>query len=112
MKKTYRARDDEPAGVYLLVQSQNPEWVKVGAAKSMDDRLTSLRTSHPLPTLLSYAAFLALPDAYYKEAERLAHRALKEAGLHRGNGEWFKGTPEQILSIIDPVIQAGLQQYI
>lgn len=71
--------------VVYLISTDNPEFVKIGFTKRLEDRLRSLRTaSHVEPTI-----HLTIPGT--QSLERELHTRFEAA---RHNREWFRLTDE------------------
>lgn len=65
------------------------DFVKIGVAKSVEDRLATLRTGNPFPIqLLATLRYPSRRNAY--AVETMLHRSL---GRHRVRGEWFHAEP-------------------
>jgi len=85
--------------VYVITNPAWPEWVKVGRSVLTERRFNSYQTSSP------FRDFELAGDVYFEDAiqaEREVHNSLTASGVG-SNGEWFKTTAANALSLIEAV---------
>jgi len=85
--------------VYVIVNPNFPEWVKVGMAVDAADRLNGYQTSSPFRDyVLNYK--WNVKDR--RAAESKAHSELQK--LYERRSEWFKCTPEQAQEVVSGIV--------
>jgi len=94
---TYKLSNIKEGYVYAITNKAWPDWVKIGMAVDVEERLSSFQTSSPhRDYVLAYS--VASNDRRKSEGE--AHtRALALAT--DAKGEWFKLSVEQAITILD-----------
>ncbi len=89
--------------VYILTNpSFREDWVKIGKAKNIDERVKTLdNTSVPLP----FEVFATMKTSKYHQAEKLVHKYIERfTNLRiRNNREFFNVKPETALEIFKDV---------
>ena len=81
--------------VYVIVNPNFPEWVKVGMAVDAADRLNGYQTSSPFR---DYVLNYSWDVKDRRAAESEAHSELQK--LYERRSEWFKCTPEQAQEVV------------
>lgn len=84
--------------VYAIVNDAWPEWVKIGKAVDAEDRLNGYQTSSPMRD------YRLVHSVYFEDrhkAEREAHHTAETYGGRQRQGEWFKITSQQAITILD-----------
>jgi hypothetical protein len=81
--------------VYVIVNPNFPEWVKVGMAVDAADRLNNYQTSSPFR---DYVLNYSWDVKDRRAAESEAHSELQK--LYERRSEWFKCTPEQAQEVV------------
>lgn len=81
--------------VYVIVNPNFPDWVKVGMAVDSEDRLNGYQTSSPYR---DYALVATWDVTDRRSAESEAHQKMQE--VYERRSEWFKCTPEQAQEIV------------
>lgn len=84
--------------VYIIVNPNFPEWVKVGMAIDAEDRLNGYQTSSPFR---DYTLKYSWDVNNRRAAESEAHSGLQK--LYERRSEWFKCTPEQAQEIVSGI---------
>jgi hypothetical protein len=85
--------------VYVIVNPNFPEWVKVGMAVDAADRLNGYQTSSPFRDfVLNYS--WDVNDR--RSAESEAHSELQK--VYERRSEWFKCTPEQAQEVVSGIV--------
>lgn len=84
--------------VYVVVNPNFPEWVKVGMAVDAEDRLNNYQTSSPFR---DYVLQYKCNVSDRRSAESEAHSELSK--LYERRSEWFKCTPEQAMSVVSEI---------
>lgn len=85
--------------VYVIVNPNFFEWVKVGMAIDSEDRLNGYQTSSPYRDY-SLVSSWEVDDRRAAEAE--AHSELQK--LYERRSEWFKCTPEQAQEVVSGLV--------
>jgi hypothetical protein len=85
--------------VYVIVNPNFFEWVKVGMAIDSEDRLNGYQTSSPYRDY-SLVSSWEVNDRRAAEAE--AHSELQK--LYERRSEWFKCTPEQAQEVVSGIV--------
>ena len=86
--------------VYVIVNPNFFEWVKVGMAIDSEDRLNGYQTSSPYRDY-SLVSSWEVNDRRAAEAE--AHSELQK--LYERRSEWFKCTPEQAQEVVSDLVR-------
>jgi len=86
--------------VYVIVNPNFFEWVKVGMAIDSEDRLNGYQTSSPYRDY-SLVSSWEVNDRRAAEAE--AHSELQK--LYERRSEWFKCTPEQAQEVVSGIVR-------
>ena len=81
--------------VYVIVNPNFSEWVKVGMAVDAADRLNGYQTSSPFR---DYVLNYSWDVKDRRAAESEAHSELQK--LYERRSEWFKCTPEQAQEVV------------
>ena len=84
--------------VYVIVNPNFSEWVKVGMAIDSEDRLNGYQTSSPFR---DYALVSSWDVNDRRAAETEAHTELQK--LYERRSEWFKCTPEQAQEVVSGI---------
>ena len=85
--------------VYVIVNPNFPEWVKVGMAIDSEDRLNNYQTSSPFRDyVLNYKCNVSDRRAAESEAHTELHK------LYERRSEWFKCTPEQAQEVVSGIV--------
>tara|TARA_E500000318_G_scaffold74257_1_gene68911 strand:+ start:70 stop:537 length:468 start_codon:yes stop_codon:yes gene_type:complete len=84
--------------VYVIVNPNFSEWVKVGMAVDSEDRLNGYQTSSPFR---DYALVSSWDVNDRRAAETEAHTELQK--LYKRRSEWFKCTPEQAQEVVSGI---------
>ncbi len=84
--------------VYVIVNPNFSEWVKVGMAVDSEDRLNGYQTSSPFR---DYAIVSSWDVNDRRAAETEAHIELQK--LYERRSEWFKCTPEQAQGVVSGI---------
>ena len=84
--------------VYVIVNPNFSEWVKVGMAIDSEDRLNGYQTSSPFR---DYALVSSWDVNDRRAAETEAHVELQK--LYERRSEWFKCTPEQAQEVVSGI---------
>ena len=84
--------------VYVIVNPNFSEWVKVGMAVDSEDRLNGYQTSSPFR---DYALVSSWGVNDRRAAETEAHTELQK--LYERRSEWFKCTPEQAQGVVSGI---------
>ena len=84
--------------VYVIVNPNFSEWVKVGMAVDSEDRLNGYQTSSPFR---DYALISSWDVNDRRAAETEAHTELQK--LYERRSEWFKCTPEQAQEVVSGI---------
>ena len=84
--------------VYVIVNPNFSEWVKVGMAVDSEDRLNGYQTSSPFR---NYALVSSWDVNDRRAAETEAHIELQK--LYERRSEWFKCTPEQAQGVVSGI---------
>ena len=84
--------------VYVIVNPNFSEWVKVGMAVDSEDRLNGYQTSSPFR---DYALVSSWDVNDRRAAETEAHTELQK--LYERRSEWFKCTPEQAQEVVSRI---------
>jgi len=84
--------------VYVIVNPNFSEWVKVGMAVDSEDRLNGYQTSSPFR---DYALVSSWDVNDRRAAETEAHIELQK--LYERRSEWFKCTPEQAQEVVSRI---------
>ena len=85
--------------VYVIVNPNFPEWVKVGMAVDSEDRLNSYQTSSPFRDyVLNYKWNVSDRRAAESESHTELHK------LYERRSEWFKCTPEQAQEVVSGIV--------
>lgn len=84
--------------VYVVINPNFPEWVKVGMAIDAEDRLNNYQTSSPFR---DYVLQYKCNVSDRRSAESEAHSKLSK--LYGRRSEWFKCTPEQAMSVVSEI---------
>ena len=84
--------------VYVIVNPNFSEWVKVGMAVDSEDRLNGYQTSSPFR---DYALVSSWDVNDRRAAETEAHIELQK--LYERRSEWFKCTPEQAQGVVSRI---------
>lgn len=84
--------------VYVIVNPNFSEWVKVGMAIDSEDRLNGYQTSSPFR---DYALVSSWDVNDRRAAETEAHIELQK--LYERRSEWFKCTPEQAQEVVSGI---------
>jgi hypothetical protein len=84
--------------VYVIVNPNFSEWVKVGMAVDSEDRLNGYQTSSPFR---DYALVSSWDVNDRRAAETEAHIELQK--LYERRSEWFKCTPEQAQEVVSGI---------
>ena len=84
--------------VYVIVNPNFPEWVKVGMAVDAADRLNGYQTSSPFR---DYVLNYSWDVNDRRAAESEAHSELQK--LYERRSEWFKCTPEQAQEVVSGI---------
>ena len=85
--------------VYVIVNPNFSEWVKVGMAVDSEDRLNGYQTSSPYR---DYALVSSWEVNDRRAAEAEAHSELQK--LYERRSEWFKCTPEQAQEVVSGIV--------
>ena len=85
--------------VYVVVNPNFPEWVKVGMAIDAEDRLNNYQTSSPFR---DYVLHYKCDVSDRRSAESEAHSEL--AKMYDRRSEWFKCTPEQAQEVVSGLV--------
>ena len=85
--------------VYVIVNPNFPEWVKVGMAIDSEDRLNNYQTSSPFR---DYVLNYKWNVSDRRAAESEAHTELQK--LYERRSEWFKCTPEQAQEVVSGIV--------
>jgi len=85
--------------VYVIVNPNFSEWVKVGMAVDSEDRLNGYQTSSPFR---DYALVSSWDVNDRRAAEAEAHGELQK--LYERRSEWFKCTPEQAQEVVSGIV--------
>jgi hypothetical protein len=85
--------------VYVIVNPNFPEWVKVGMAVDSEDRLNSYQTSSPFR---NYVLNYSWNVSDRRAAESEAHTELQK--MYERRSEWFKCTPEQAQEVVSGIV--------
>jgi len=85
--------------VYVIVNPNFPEWVKVGMAVDAADRLNGYQTSSPFR---DYVLKYSWDVNDRRAAESDAHSELQK--LYERRSEWFKCTPEQAQEVVSGIV--------
>ena len=85
--------------VYVIVNPNFSEWVKVGMAVDSEDRLNGYQTSSPFR---DYALVSSWDVNDRRAAETEAHIELQK--LYERRSEWFKCTPEQAQEVVSGLV--------
>ena len=85
--------------VYVIVNPNFPEWVKVGMAVDAADRLNGYQTSSPFR---DYVLNYSWDVNDRRAAESDAHSELQK--LYERRSEWFKCTPEQAQEVVSGLV--------
>lgn len=86
--------------VYVIVNPNFPEWVKVGMAVDAADRLNGYQTSSPFR---DYVLNYSWDVKDRRAAESEAHSELQK--LYERRSEWFKCTPEQAQEVVSGIVR-------
>lgn len=85
--------------VYVIVNPNFPEWVKVGMAIDSEDRLNNYQTSSPFRDyVLNYKWNVSDRRAAESESHTELHK------LYERRSEWFKCTPEQAQEVVSGIV--------
>jgi hypothetical protein len=85
--------------VYVIVNPNFPEWVKVGMAIDAEDRLNNYQTSSPFRDyVLNYKWNVSDRRAAESESHTELHK------LYERRSEWFKCTPEQAQEVVSGIV--------
>jgi len=85
--------------VYVIVNPNFPEWVKVGMAIDSEDRLNNYQTSSPFRDyVLNYKWNVSDRRAAESESHTELHK------LYERRSEWFKCTPEQAKEVVSGIV--------
>jgi len=85
--------------VYVVVNPNFPEWVKVGMAIDAEDRLNNYQTSSPFRDyVLNYKWNVSDRRAAESESHTELHK------LYERRSEWFKCTPEQAQEVVSGLV--------
>ena len=85
--------------VYVIVNPNFPEWVKVGMAIDSEDRLNNYQTSSPFRDyVLNYTWNVSDRRAAESESHTELHK------LYERRSEWFKCTPEQAQEVVSGLV--------
>ena len=84
--------------VYAISNPAWPEWIKIGMAIDAEDRLNGYQTSSPMRDY-NLIHYISTQDK--GRLERIAHKAAAKCGEKQG--EWFKITSEQAVTILDSI---------
>jgi len=85
--------------VYVVVNPNFPEWVKVGMAIDSEDRLNNYQTSSPFRDyVLNYKWNVSDRRAAESESHTELHK------LYERRSEWFKCTPEQAQEVVSGIV--------
>ena len=85
--------------VYVIVNPNFPEWVKVGMAIDAEDRLNNYQTSSPFRDyVLNYTWNVSDRRAAESESHTELHK------LYERRSEWFKCTPEQAQEVVSGIV--------
>ena len=85
--------------VYVIVNPNFPEWVKVGMAIDSEDRLNNYQTSSPFRDyVLNYKWNVSDRRAAESESHTELHK------LYERRSEWFKCTPEQAQEVVSGLV--------
>mgnify|MGYP006445215089 FL=1 len=85
--------------VYVIVNPNLPEWVKVGMAIDAEDRLNNYQTSSPFRDyVLNYKWNVSDRRAAESESHTELHK------LYERRSEWFKCTPEQAQEVVSGIV--------
>jgi len=85
--------------VYVVVNPNFPEWVKVGMAIDSEDRLNNYQTSSPFRDyVLNYKWNVSDRRAAESESHTELHK------LYERRSEWFKCTPEQAQQVVSGIV--------
>ena len=84
--------------VYVIINPNFSEWVKVGMAVDSEDRLNGYQTSSPFR---DYALVSSWDVNDRRAAETEAHIELQK--LYERRSEWFKCTPEQAQGVVSGI---------
>lgn len=85
--------------VYVIVNPNFSEWVKVGMAVDAADRLNGYQTSSPFR---DYVLNYSWDVKDRRAAESEAHSELQK--LYERRSEWFKCTPEQAQEVVSGIV--------
>ena len=85
--------------MYVIVNPNFPEWVKVGMAVDAADRLNGYQTSSPFR---DYVLNYSWDVKDRRAAESEAHSELQK--LYERRSEWFKCTPEQAQEVVSGIV--------
>ena len=85
--------------VYVIVNPNFPEWVKVGMAVDAADRLNGYQTSSPFR---DYVLNYSWDVKDRRAAESESHSELQK--LYERRSEWFKCTPEQAQEVVSGIV--------
>ena len=92
-------KQEKPGYVYILTNpSFREDWVKIGMAQNVEERLRTLdNTAIPLP----FKKYATLQTVKYKEAEKHVHHFIEKFTNKRirDNREFFNVTPDEALDI-------------
>ena len=92
-------KQEKPGYVYILTNpSFREDWVKIGMAQNVEERLRTLdNTAIPLP----FKKYATLQTIKYKEAEKHVHHFIEKFTNKRirDNREFFNVTPDEALDI-------------
>jgi hypothetical protein len=95
LQKDERVREGH---VYAISNPAWPEWIKIGMAIDAEDRLNGYQTSSPMR---DYDLIHSISTQDRGRLERIAHKAAAKCGERQG--EWFKITSEQAVTILDSI---------
>jgi len=85
--------------VYVIVNPNFPEWVRVGMAIDSEDRLNNYQTSSPFRDyVLNYKWNVSDRRAAESESHTELHK------LYERRSEWFKCTPEQAQEVVSGIV--------
>ena len=84
--------------VYAISNPAWPEWIKIGMAIDAEDRLNGYQTSSPMR---DYKLIHSISTQDRGRLERIAHKAAAQCGEKQG--EWFKITSKQAVTILDSI---------
>jgi len=86
--------------VYVIINPNFPEWVKVGMAIDAEDRLYNYQTSSPFR---DYSLVASWDVTDRRSAESEAHGALQK--VYERKFEWFNCTPEQAKEVVEEITE-------